>query len=368
MKKWLKPLVIGLTVLSLLVVTGCGNAGSGGTQGGNGDSGANVANGASTPAAAKAQDSANVKTRVMKAGIVSPKGHPQGLGLEKFAELVEQKSGGKMKVQRFYDASLGDDKKMMEAVQGGLQEVAGITTPPIFGTIKAFGIFDFPFVINNEKQADAVMDGPIGQKLMDLLPQHKIIGLSYWENGFRSITNSKHPITRVEDFKGIKIRTLPNPIHLEMFKTLGANPTPMVFSEVFSALESKAIDGQENSFAVVESHKLYEVQKYLTITNHLYAPTILIFSKKYWDQLSDEERKIVQEAAAESGKFQRETNRAMAQETLEKLKAAGMQVNEMSPEEKAKMQQLTRPLIDKFSKEIGEDLVKELFKELDSVK
>lgn len=356
MKKWGRNVVVGSIVSCLFVLTACGSSGNSG------------ANGSSTPASSQTAGTKNIQSRVMKAGIVSPKGHPQALGLDKFAEIVEKNSGGKMKIQKFNDGTLGDDKKMMEALQGGLQEIAVITTPPVFGTIKEFGIFDFPLVFKNEKEADAIMDGPIGKKLLDKLPAHNLVGLAYWENGFRSITNSKHPIQKADDLKGLKIRTLPNQIHLEAFKTWGSNPTPMVFAEVFAALESKAIDGQENSLAVIESHKLYEVQKYLSITNHLYAPFVFLVSKKYWDQLSDEEKKIIQDAVAESTKFQRETNRSMAKKTLENLKSKGMQVNEMPAEEVAKMQEVTKPLIDKFSKDVGEDLVKELFSELEKLR
>jgi tripartite ATP-independent transporter DctP family solute receptor len=246
--------------------------------------------------------------------------------------------------------------------------MAVITSPPIYGTIKDFGIFDFPFIFNNEKEADAIMDGPIAQILMDKLKSQGLIGLGLWENGFRNITNSKHPIKTVDDIKGLKIRTLPNPIHLDIFKSLGANPTPMVWSEVFSALESKAIDGQENAIQVIDNEKVYEVNKYVTLDRHLWSPFVFIFSQKYWDKLSDEERKIIADSAKEAGKFARETNRKEEQKSLNTLKSHGMEVTELSPEVLKQMQDMTKPVIDKYKKEIGEEIVNELFKEIEKVR
>jgi tripartite ATP-independent transporter DctP family solute receptor len=342
MKNWVKRVVISFTVPTLLLLAGC--SGGGGST------------------ATSAQPAASgIQERTIKAGIGLNEDHPEGQGLKKFAELVSQKSGGKWKVQPFYAAQLGDDKKMTEALQGGLQEITIPSTSPLVGMIKEFGIFDFPFVFNNEKEAHAVLDGPVGKKLLEKLPEHNLIGLGYWENGFRNLTNSKHPVAKPDDFKGLKIRTMQNQVHLEAFQALGANPTPMAFSEVFSALESKTVDGQENPLATIKSNKFNEVQDYLSVTKHVYTPFVFLVSKKFWDKLSTEEQKILQEAAVEAGTYQRELNRAENQKALEELKAAGMQVNEVSKEEMANMQAIIKPVIDKFAKEIGEDLVKEMY-------
>jgi tripartite ATP-independent transporter DctP family solute receptor len=339
MKKWVKHVVFSCTVPALLLA-GCGGGGSASS---------------SQPAASGIQE------RTIKAGIGLNEDHPEGQGLKKFAELVSEKSGGKLKVQPYYAAQLGDDKKMTEALQGGMQEITIPSTSPLVGMIKEFGIFDFPFVFNDEKEADAVLDGPLGQKLLEKLPAHNLIGLGYWENGFRNLTNSKHPVAKAEDFRGLKIRTMQNQIHLEAFQALGANPTPMAFSEVFSALESKTVDGQENPLATIKSSKFNEVQPYLSVTKHVYTPFVFLVSKKFWDKLSPEEQQILKEAAVEAGTYQREMNRAENRKALEDLKAAGMQVNEVSKEEMARMQEIIKPVIDKFAQEIGEDLVKEMY-------
>jgi tripartite ATP-independent transporter DctP family solute receptor len=305
-----------------------------------------------------------IQERTIKAGIGVQEIHPQGQALKKFAELVDQKSDSKLKVQTFFDGTLGDEVKMVESLKGGLQEITIPSTAPLVGTIKEFGLFDLPFVFNNEKEADTVLAGPLGQKLLEKLPEHKLVGLDYWESGFRHVTNSKHPITTAKDFEGLKIRTMQNSIYLEAYKALGANPTPMPFTEVFTSLESKTIDGQENSVPTIASAKLNEVQEYLSLTKQVYSPFVFLVSKKFWDQLSSEEQSIMKEAAVEAGNYQREINRASIEKALEDLKALGMKVNDVTPEERAKMKELTKPVIDQFTKEIGDDLVKELYTEV----
>jgi tripartite ATP-independent transporter DctP family solute receptor len=345
MKSWFKKAVIGIALPSVIVASGCGATANKDTPG----------KVTQTPATAK------VQSRTMKAGIGVNEDHPEAQGLKKFAELVSEKSGGQLKVQSYYGAQLGDDLKMSEALKAGTQEITIPSTSPLTGMVKELGMFDFPFVFNNEKEADAVLDGPLGQKLMDKLPQHGLIGLGYWENGFRNLTNSKRPVATADDFKGLKIRTLQSKVHMEAFSALGANPTPMPFSEVFTALESKTVDGQENPLATIESNKFYEIQTYLSLTNHVYTPFLFLVSKKFWDQLSPDEQKIIKEASVEAGKFQRQTNREQTIKSLENLKSKGIQVNEVTAENKAKMQQLVKPVIDKYTKDLGEDLVKEMF-------
>ncbi|BCU81567.1 ABC transporter substrate-binding protein [Polycladomyces abyssicola] len=347
MKKWVKNLAVSLLIPGLLfMVAGCGLIGT----------------------AQPASPAKGIQVRMIKAGIGLNEDHPQGQGLKKFKEIVERKTGGKWKVQTYFSAQLGDDLKMTEALKGGLQEITIPSTSPLVGTVKEFGIFDFPFVFNDPKEADAVLDGPLGQKLLQKLPQHGLIGLAYWENGFRNLTNSKHPVATVADFRGLKIRTMQNEVHINAFKALGVNPTPMAFSEVFSALESKTVDGQENPLATIESNKFNEVQKYLSLTNHVYTPFVFLVSKKFWDQLSDEEKKILTDAAIEAGKYERELNRQQNKKSLENLKRKGMQVNEFSPEEKKKAQEIIKPVIDKYSKEFGEDLVKQMYDEVNKVR
>jgi TRAP-type transport system periplasmic protein len=193
------------------------------------------------------------------------------------------------------------------------------------------------------READALLDGKVGQAVMAKLPEKGLVGLVYWENGFRNLTNSKRPVTKMEDLDGIKLRVMQNNVFLDSFKTLGANAVPMPFSELFSALETKTVDGQENPFNTILSSKFFEVQKYLTVTNHVYSPWIVLVSKKWWDGLSKDEQKILQDAANESRTFERKDTREEAARALGDLKGKGMQINELPAVEAARMRdKLTR--------------------------
>ena len=206
--------------------------------------------------------------------------------------------------------------------------------------------------------------GPIGKSLLAKLEDKGIVGLAYWELGFRNMTNSKRAINKVEDLSGLKIRVIPNPINLDWVKALDANPTPMAFPEVYAALESKALDGQENPLNTILANKFAEVQKHLTLTNHVYNPQSLIVSKKFWDTLSNDEKKIFSDAAIEAGKYQRQAARDAAGTTLDALKKAGMQVTELSPAETAKLREKMKPVIAKYSSGVGDATVTELMAEL----
>ena len=213
--------------------------------------------------------------------------------------------------------------------------------------MKDFEVYDFPFIFANAKEADAVVDGPFGQKLHARLADKGIVGLAYWELGFRNITNSRKAINSVDDIAGLKLRVIPNAINVDWVKAVGANPTPMAFPEVYAGLESKAIDGQENPFSVILANKFYEVQKHLAVTNHQYNPQSLIFSKKVFDTLSPADQKILRDAAAEAAAFQRKTNRDAAASQLADLKKAGMTVTELSAAEQAKLRDKFKPVVEK---------------------
>jgi TRAP-type transport system periplasmic protein len=299
---------------------------------------------------AAAQD---IKERTFKFGLQNPKGHPLVTGAEKFAELVAARSGGKLKVNLFPGGALGGDAATVSALQGGTIEMTALNSGILASQIKDFEVFDFPFMFATPQEADAVVDGPLGQKLHARLQDKGIVGLAYWELGFRNITNSKRAINKVEDIEGLKLRVIPNAINVDWVKALGANPTPMAFPEVYAALESKAIDGQENPLNVILANKFAEVQKFLVLSNHQYNPQSLIFSKKVWDSLSPAERKILQDAAVEAAVFQRKTSREAAAGQLDALKKAGMTVTELSPAEQAKLRDKLKPVIDKHGAAIS---------------
>lgn len=296
---------------------------------------------------------AAAQERSFKFALQNPKGHPLEQGAVKFAELVAAKSGGKLKVNVFAGGTLGGDAANVSALQGGTIEFVMLNSGILASQVKDFEIFDFPFMFANAKEADAVVDGPFGQKLHAKLAEKGIIGLAYTELGFRNITNSKRPLNTVEDLAGLKLRVIPNAINVDWVKAVGANPTPLAFPEVYAALEQKAIDGQENPFNVILANKFFEVQKYLTVTNHQYNPQSIIFSKKVWDTLSPADQKVLHDAASEASKFQRQASRDAAASTLDQLKKAGMQINEFSPAEQAKLREKFKPVIDKHGAAIA---------------
>jgi tripartite ATP-independent transporter DctP family solute receptor len=300
-----------------------------------------------------------VKERIIKWGHLTDPGNPINLGVVRFAELVEKKSGGKMKIREFGSSQLGNEMQQQGAIRGGTQDIFTGSLTSLTGLVKDFGILDLPFTFKTVDSANAVMDGPFGELLLKRLAEKDIIGLAYWDlGGFRSVTNSKRPINKLEDFNGLKLRVIGNPVYLETFKVLGANPVPMSFAEVYQALESKAIDGQENPVSVIRSAKIFEVQKYLSLTNHTYTINLVQVGKKFWDSLSPDEQRIMREAAAESLPYQRQMGADQARSAIADLKAAGMQVNEVAPAEMERMRAATKPVADKFLPQYDPEVVR----------
>jgi tripartite ATP-independent transporter DctP family solute receptor len=253
-------------------------------------------------------------------------------------------------------------------MQSGIIEMSAMGPGLLSGIDKDFGVFDTPFLFSTTKEVDAVLDGPVGQKLLDKLPQNKLIGLSYWDHGFRILTNNKRPIAKVEDLQGLKIRVQQIPVFLETFSTLGALAVPMPFTELFTALETKAVDGQENPFISVQVTKFYEVQKYASNTRHAYSPLLVLASKAFWDQLSEDERKILLDAANETKPYQREISRSLDQKAVDVLKKEGMTITEISTEERNRMREKLKPVIEKHQKTVDETLVRELNEEIQKVR
>ena len=310
---------------------------------------------------ASAQD---IKERTIKFTLNGPEGHPAIAGMKKFGELVSAKSGGKIKVNLFYNGTLGSDQAVVSAMKGGTIEMSVMNSGILASEAKELAIFDFPFLFANDKESDAIVDGPVGKKMHALLEQKGLVGLAYWELGYREITNSKRAMTKVEDIEGLKLRVIPNPINVAWVKALGANPTPLPFPEVYGALEQKAIDGQENPVSVIAASKFWEVQKYIALTNHQYNPQSVLFSKKVWDALSAAEKKVIADSANEATVVQRKEARAAVAANLDLLKKNGMTVTEFAPAEVAKLREKMKPVIAQFSASVGEATVNEVTAEL----
>lgn len=311
---------------------------------------------------------ADIKERNLKFPIVNAIDHPQGLGAQKFVDVVGQKSGGKIKVKIFPNGTLGGEQQVAAAMQGGTIEISMMSPAQLVGTVKEFVVLDFPFAFANTAQADAVLDGPFGKRLMDYMPAKGWVGLGFMEQGYRSISNSKRPINKLEDIKGLKIRTILNPLYVDMFNTLGANAVPMPFPELYTAMEMKTVDGQENPETTVDASKFYEVQKYFSATRHIYNPQMMMVSKKFWDTLSDDEKKIIEEATVEARDVQRKAARAMTEKSRKVMTDHGMQLNEIAPAEIARMKEAVKPVVDKYAAQLDPALLKEFNAELERVK
>jgi tripartite ATP-independent transporter DctP family solute receptor len=311
---------------------------------------------------------AQVKERVFKVGIGLSEDHPQALAVKRFGELLAQKSGGKLGAKLFASGTLGNDVTMTSALRGGTLEMTVPDSSTLVTLVKDFGVLNLPMAFNTEQEADAVLDSAFGQKLLAKLPEKGLVGLGFWENGFRHVTNSRRPIAKAEDLAGLKLRVIQNPLFIDSFATLGANATPMPFTELYSAMEQKAVDGQENPTATILASKFYEVQKHLVLSKHIYSTWVLLMSKRTWDGLSGEEQKLVQDAAREATLYERKTIRDFGDKALGELKKAGMQVTELPASEQARLREKLQPVVAKYSKEFGEDSSKELMAELDKAR
>lgn len=260
---------------------------------------------------------------VIKAGHGAQTGHPTHFGLVKFAELVTAKTGGKVKVEVYPDRQLGEEREMVEGLQLGTVDMAVVSTGPMLAFVPQIGVLDLPFIFKSNEHVYKVLDGEVGKDLLKRMEAKNIVGLGWWENGWRHLT-SKKSIKAPDDLKGVKLRTMQNPVHIAAFKQIGAAPIPMAWGEVFTSLGQGVIDAQENPVTIIYTNSLWEVQKYLTLTGHVYGPHVAMMSKTAWGKLTPDQQKAFTEAMAEATVFQRQTSARLEKEQLEQLKAKGM--------------------------------------------
>ena len=276
-----------------------------------------------------------------------------GVAVDTFAREVEKRTGGRYKIQNFYAGALGAERESVEGVQLGTLDLTLTSTGPIPNFVPEVAILDIPFLFRDYAHARAVLDGPIGQELLQKFPPKGIVALAWAENGFRHMTNSKRPVVVPADLKGLKMRTMENPIHIEAYKQFGILPTPMAFTEVYTALQQGTVDGQENPLSVITSAKLDQVQKNLTLTGHVYSPSLILMNKAQWDKLSAADKQAFLDAAKEAVK----ANRARVDEDEAKavadLRAKGMAVVEHV--DKAKFQAVLAPVYADFAKRFGQE-------------
>lgn len=286
--------------------------------------------------------------------------HPVGNGVARMTACLAERSGGRLRLQAFWGGALGGDLQATQSLRAGTLEMVITSTSPLVGMVPELGVFDLPFLFNNEREADAVLDGEFGAWMSAKLPAVGLVNLAWWENGFRNLTNSRRPVSRLEDLNGMRVRVMQNNIFLDTFRTVGANAIPMAFGEVFTALETRAIDGQENPFVTIDTMRMYEVQRFLTVTNHAYTPFLVLYSKQLWDRLSADEQKALVDCAAVGRDEQRRVSRELSSRSLANLRRQGMQVTELSPAELARFREAVKPVYDRHAASIGAETLERL--------
>ncbi len=280
----------------------------------------------------------------------------------KFKELVEERSDGELTIEIHPNAELGDERTLLEGMQMGTIDMGVITNGPVSNFYPEMGVFEMPFLFSSPEEAYYILDGPIGQRLLDDLSKVGLKGLAYAERGFRNLTNSKRPVETPEDIDGLKIRVMENQVYIATFKALGANGVPMAWTEALTALQQGTIDGQENPVNVIYAFKLYETQDYLSITRHTYAPAIFVMSQMKFNTLSEKNQKIFKEAAQEAAEYERQWNSEQRTEQLEVIEENGMEISypDLKP-----FQERVESVYESYESELG-DLIEEIKVELEN--
>ncbi|WP_134701136.1 DctP family TRAP transporter solute-binding subunit [Ammoniphilus sp. YIM 78166] len=282
--------------------------------------------------------------------------------LQEFKKKVEERTNGAIKITTFPASQLGGEREQLEGVQMGSIHMAALAGP-LPSVYPEIMVIEMPYLFKNEEIAYEVLDGPVGQEILDgMLEKTGIRALAWGENGFRNFTNNKHPIKKPEDVKGLKIRTMENPAHMAMVVSLGGSPTPMAFGEVYSSLQQGVIDGQENPVSLIESMRFYEVNKYATLDGHVYNPYAFIINESLYQSFPDEYKQIIQEEAKNWSDLQRKMNQEQVAKGIENLKGHGMQVETLTDEEKEAFRTATQPVYDRFRNELGVELMDKVLK------
>ncbi|MDD7648280.1 TRAP transporter substrate-binding protein [Cloacibacillus porcorum] len=293
----------------------------------------------------------------IKVGYIGSDTHPTMQAMKVFAKDVDAGSKGKIKVELYPNAQLGGDRELCEGVQMGTIQMAIPSTSALAGFDKRIQVLDLPYLFTTRKAAFDAVDGELGQKLNTYLSKKGFEVLGYQENGFRHVTNSKRPIKTPADLKGLKIRTMENPMHIAFFKELGANPTPMSWGELYTALQQGTVDAEENPYAMIDDGKFYEVQKYVSETGHVFSYEILIANKKFMDKLPADLRKVVVDAAHKAIMTQRASLEKEEAAFKAKVTKAGLTANELTPEQKKPFVDATKKVYAQFENELGKEIM-----------
>ena len=301
--------------------------------------------------------SVNAQTSLKLGYSLAPTSH-YGVGATAMAEELERLSDGKFTIEQFPANALGGEREMVEGAQIGTVDLVVTSTGPVGNFVPDTLITDIPFLFRDYDHAHAVLDGPIGQAILDQFPNHGLVALAWGENGFRNLTNSVRPIRTPEDSRGLKVRTMENQVHMQAFQQLGVLPTPMAFPELFTALQQGTVDGQENPIGVILSANFAQVQKHLSLTQHVYSPALIIMSPIVWDGLSEEEKGWFKEAAAAGAKAMRAKVREDAENGVAQLKSQGMEVVE--DVDRAAFEEALQPAFAQFAERFGQEKIDEI--------
>lgn len=321
-----------------------------------------IAAGLALPAAAEISN----RTITVSNGVAES--HPVGNGIEAMRECMTERTDGAWTLNAFWSSALGDDLTATQALRSGTQEMVVTSTSPLVGIEPALGVFDLPFLFNDAAEADAVLDGPFGDMINEMMVDSGLVNLAWWENGFRNLTNSVRPVTSLEDFEEMRVRVMQNNIFLDTFQTLGTNATPMAFGEVFTALETGAIDAQENPYVTIDTSKFYEVQEYLSATQHAYTPFMVLFSGPIWNTYSEEEQQILVDCAVIGRDVQRSVGRELSDQSLARVQEEGMQFNEIAPDEMMRIRDAVSGVYERSAETIGQDVIDAMMMELAAIR
>lgn len=309
----------------------------------------------------KGQACAEAQIKIVAAHVLAPTHHYQA-GFEKMKEIIERKTDGKITMEIYHSAALGEEEEEIEALQMGTIDITTVSAAPLTGFVKEYMACDLPFTFATPQEAFNFYDGEIGQLLFRKIESLGLLGLAWWDNGFRNFTNRVRPITSPNDMKGLKIRTMNSPVHMASVKALGASPVPIPFGELYTALQQGVVDGQENPIVNIYTSRFYEVQKYCTLSRHFYDPSPLFISAKTWGKLSDEQKEIVGEASIEARDYMRNVGIELEAEMIEKLRSGGMEVTELTPEQVGAFRDATKDVYKDFEPEIGKEFLDKFYK------
>jgi tripartite ATP-independent transporter DctP family solute receptor len=302
--------------------------------------------------------SAQAQSTTLKIGYATAKDSHYGVGSTVFCDEVEKGTQGRYKCQHFANSALGGEREQIEAIQLGTLDLLNTSTGPVGNFVPEMKIVDLPFLFRDYDHARKVLDGPIGQDMLAQFPKHGIIALAWTENGFRQMTNSKREIVKPSDAAGLKMRTMENKVHMEGYKTFGILPTPMAFPELFGALQQGTVDGEENPIPVILSAKFSQVQKYVSLTNHVYSPALLMISPRTWNKLSDADKRVFLDAAKKGSVAQRKKVNDDEANGLAQLEKEGMKVTRTV--DSAAFREAIKPAYVSYAKEFGADNIKKI--------